>query len=372
MSAATPDSFDSPDGRTYSDPVNAATPRPADPWQVIADVMSELIRGGQTADIRCRAALGVLERAGIDFDGNPVARAAQQPQPAAGDRELEWALASMAAERNQFRIALERIADNGVERISAAPQIARRALAASPRQPQPAPGIPLRSDAETAAMLRADLADAEAQLARWPRCPAGCNCRIGIDDDPDRNECGCDGPCNGGEQPAPGVDECECTHPGADHVGGRAKCYASREDATCCPCTQFGATTRPGLGTAWRLLDEARADRDLLRNALLTVGKMIPAVGGASAGECRKISEVVWAVVRDRDGQPQTSPAVLDAYKGDNRRLRNRLAALLDLFASSGKDYAARLSGAALAQQYRDAPLPVPDHLKHVKQLEEK
>lgn len=45
------------------------------PWQVIADVTSELIRGGQTADIRCRAALGVLDRAGIDFDGNPVAAA---------------------------------------------------------------------------------------------------------------------------------------------------------------------------------------------------------------------------------------------------------------------------------------------------------
>lgn len=60
------------------------------------------------------------------------------------------------------------------------------------------PGIPLRSDAETAAMLRADLAAAEAQLAKWPRCPSGCSCRIGFEDDADRNECGCDGPCNGG------------------------------------------------------------------------------------------------------------------------------------------------------------------------------
>lgn len=72
-------------------------------------------------------------------------------------------------------------------------------------EPQPAPGALLRSDAETAAMLRADLADAEAQLARWPRCPAGCPCRVGIEDDADRNECGCDGPCNGGEQPARGL-----------------------------------------------------------------------------------------------------------------------------------------------------------------------
>jgi len=36
-------------------------------------------------------------------------------------------------------------------------------------------------------------------LRAWPRCPAGCNCRVGVEDDPDRNECGCDGPCNGGE-----------------------------------------------------------------------------------------------------------------------------------------------------------------------------
>jgi hypothetical protein len=55
-------------------------------------------------------------------------------------------------------------------------------------------------------MLRADLADAEAQLARWPRCPAGCSCRVGIEDDADRNECGCGGPCNGGELPTAEAD----------------------------------------------------------------------------------------------------------------------------------------------------------------------
>lgn len=65
------------------------TPGQADPWQVITDVMSELLRGGQTADIRCRAALGVLASAGIDFDGNPVAIAGQEP-PAA---EVEAAFA---------------------------------------------------------------------------------------------------------------------------------------------------------------------------------------------------------------------------------------------------------------------------------------
>jgi hypothetical protein len=75
-----------------------------DPWQVITDVTSELIRGGQTAGIRCRAALGVLERAGIDFDGNPVATAAQQPQPApelAAERErADKAEAKAAAYEN--------------------------------------------------------------------------------------------------------------------------------------------------------------------------------------------------------------------------------------------------------------------------------
>jgi len=56
-----------------------------DPWQVITDVMSELLRGGQTADIRCRSALRVLERAGIDFGGGPVAAAVQEPKPARAD-----------------------------------------------------------------------------------------------------------------------------------------------------------------------------------------------------------------------------------------------------------------------------------------------
>lgn len=52
------------------------------------------------------------------------------------------------------------------------------------------------------ATLRADLADAEALLARWPKCPAGCNCRVGTED-ADVNECGCDGPCTTGWEPQP-------------------------------------------------------------------------------------------------------------------------------------------------------------------------
>jgi hypothetical protein len=76
---------------------------------------------------------------------------------------------------------------------------ARLCEALAAQEPPAAPGIPLRSDAETCAMLRADLADCEALLARWPKCPAGCTCRIGIPEDADVGECGCDGPCNGGE-----------------------------------------------------------------------------------------------------------------------------------------------------------------------------
>jgi hypothetical protein len=36
-------------------------------------------------------------------------------------------------------------------------------------------------------------------LRAWPRCPGGCSCRAGVEGEADRNECGCDGPCNGGD-----------------------------------------------------------------------------------------------------------------------------------------------------------------------------
>jgi hypothetical protein len=55
--------------------VNA--PRQPNPWQVVADVATELLRGGQNADIRMRAALRVLASAGVDFD-DPAAIAAQR------------------------------------------------------------------------------------------------------------------------------------------------------------------------------------------------------------------------------------------------------------------------------------------------------
>lgn len=135
------------------------------------------------------------QAAGEDVDG-PLA---------AGMRDLaEWYESSANWGRG-IRANEQQLCANRIRQVlaDAARGTLKPALAA--QEPKAAPGIPLRSDAETAALLRADLADAEAQLARWPRCPAGCNCRIGIDDDPDRNECGCDGPCNGGEQPAPGV-----------------------------------------------------------------------------------------------------------------------------------------------------------------------
>lgn len=53
-----------------------------DPWQVITDVTSALLLGGQTAAIRCTTALRVLDAAGIDFSGNPVKAAAAHPAPA--------------------------------------------------------------------------------------------------------------------------------------------------------------------------------------------------------------------------------------------------------------------------------------------------
>lgn len=67
--------------------MTAQKPGQSDPWQVIADITSELIRGGQTAYIRCRAALGVLERAGIDFNGGPHGVPPEESRPAS---ELAW------------------------------------------------------------------------------------------------------------------------------------------------------------------------------------------------------------------------------------------------------------------------------------------
>jgi len=62
----------------------------------------------------------------------------------------------------------------------------------------------LAAQAAKVARERDEAEDEVRELLRtWPRCPAGCNCRIGVADDPDRNECGCDGPCNGEPQPAP-------------------------------------------------------------------------------------------------------------------------------------------------------------------------
>jgi hypothetical protein len=55
----------------------------------------------------------------------------------------------------------------------------------------------LRDELAKVQRERGEAEDEVRELLRaWPRCPAGCNCRIGVADDPDRNECGCDGPCN--------------------------------------------------------------------------------------------------------------------------------------------------------------------------------
>jgi hypothetical protein len=54
VSAATPeqapDSFDSPDGRTYSSPANGATARQADDWGVVVDETKLFAIGGRGSD----------------------------------------------------------------------------------------------------------------------------------------------------------------------------------------------------------------------------------------------------------------------------------------------------------------------------------
>lgn len=104
------------------------------------------------------------------------------------------------------------------------------------------------------------------------------------------------------------------------------------------PAPELAARPRPRVDWARvseavadreRERDEARADRDRLHNALFVIGKMIPAVGGASADECRKISEVVWAVVHNRDGQPQPAPGDELAQLRELLRLSRRLVVTL-------------------------------------------
>jgi hypothetical protein len=94
------------DGQDWFGVGDADAGTSADPWQVITDVTSELLRGGQTADIRCRAALGVLERAGIDFNGGPVAAASRKPLPAP---ELTPVEAIRLAVADKYRELLDEI-----------------------------------------------------------------------------------------------------------------------------------------------------------------------------------------------------------------------------------------------------------------------
>lgn len=85
----------------------------ADPWQVIADITSELLRGGQTADIRCQGAISVLVRNKITITGlGPSADAVANEVRAdsAKDKliaELRALLAVSEAERNDLRQALD-------------------------------------------------------------------------------------------------------------------------------------------------------------------------------------------------------------------------------------------------------------------------
>jgi len=124
----------------------SATPGQADPWQVITDVMSELIRGGQTADIRCRAALSVFERAGIDFDGNPVALAAREPRAADGT----WTTAECLERIGDLAGALHEI-KQAYAPGTFAHDLAHATLDQGGPEPRPAPGL---ADPRPASMLR--------------------------------------------------------------------------------------------------------------------------------------------------------------------------------------------------------------------------
>jgi len=70
---------------------------------------------------------------------------AREPQPAPGDDEMARALAIVAAERNQYRMALDKIARVGEASITETAQLlarlARRALDNHPQPEQPAPGL---------------------------------------------------------------------------------------------------------------------------------------------------------------------------------------------------------------------------------------
>jgi hypothetical protein len=131
-----------------------------------------------------------------------------------------------------------------------------------------------------------------------------------------------------------------------------------------------GTLTAAGrLADMIEMRDKARADRDRLHNALFIIGKMIPPVGGASADECRKISEVVWALVHDRDGQPHPAPG-LSALAGELGSLAGEHARMAaeydrdDAQASFHRGCRAALFNAAGRISYLIAsrePQPAPD-----------
>lgn len=184
---------------------------PGGPW----DELSPAVRAGFDA-IAAQQPHPAPELGGtVTIDGQtfPQPTPPVEPKPAPGLRKALEGLVNWWA-----------VGGNGIDAasqdlISACSAELLRVLDEHPDVAQPAPELTpgelelseltafrhLAQPAPELAMLQADLADAEALLARWPKCPAGCSCRIGIEDDPDRNECGCDGPCNGEEEPAPEV-----------------------------------------------------------------------------------------------------------------------------------------------------------------------
>ena len=70
------------------------TPGQADPWQVIRELRSSLLQGGQSAQFVRGQAIGILEAHGITW--NAELPAAQEPQPAP---DIEAAFASGARVR---------------------------------------------------------------------------------------------------------------------------------------------------------------------------------------------------------------------------------------------------------------------------------
>jgi hypothetical protein len=165
-------------------------------------------------------------------------------------------------------------------------------------------------------------------------------------------------------KPMPRVDWARVSEAAADRERERDEARADRDD--------YAARLR-AADQSWTRLS---VERDSLRELLDEIGVMAANApeGGDSFGLLEDIAMRIAAVGVPDSTSPDEwpaatpSPVLLDAYKGDNRRLRGRLDVLLGRFAPDRADYRASLSAAELAQEYRDVPLPVPDQLRHLEE----